>query len=209
MTDSMTMTELAAPAAGGLDARYLAAKRALFDRVYAGLNLKQREAVYATEGPVLVLAGAGSGKTTVLVRRIAFIIRYGNAYENDDVPENLTEARVAELEAAAAPDSPLSAAEIEAGILPEFITDPCPPYRMLAITFTNKAAGEIRERLVKQLGDEEMAKDVWSGTFHSVCMRMLRRDGHRIGYDRSFTIYDTEDQKKTLTAILKRMLFVE
>ena len=205
MTDSMTMTELAAPAAGGLDARYLAAKRALFDRVYAGLNLKQREAVYATEGPVLVLAGAGSGKTTVLVRRIAFIIRYGNAYENDDVPENLTEARVAELEAAAAPDSPLSAAEIEAGILPEFITDPCPPYRMLAITFTNKAAGEIRERLVKQLGDEEMAKDVWSGTFHSVCMRMLRRDGHRIGYDRSFTIYDTEDQKKTLTAILKRM----
>ncbi len=196
MTDSMTMAELAAPAAGGLDARYLAAKRALFDRVYAGLNLKQREAVYATEGPVLVLAGAGSGKTTVLVRRIAFIIRYGNAYENDDVPENLTEARVAELEAAAAPDSPLSAAEIEAGILPEFITDPCPPYRMLAITFTNKAAGEICERLVKQLGDEEMAKDVWSGTFHSVCMRMLRRDGHRIGYDRSFTIYDTEDRRK-------------
>lgn len=205
MTDSMTMTESAAPAARGLGERYLAAKRALFDRVYAGLNPKQREAVYTTDGPLLVLAGAGSGKTTVLVRRIAFIIRYGNAYESNSVPENLTEARVAELEAAAAPDSPLRADEIESGILPEFITDPCPPYRMLAITFTNKAAGEIRERLVRQLGDEEMAKDVWSGTFHSVCMRMLRRDGHRIGYDRSFTIYDTDDQKKTLTAILKRM----
>lgn len=188
-----------------LQARYLVAKRALFDRVYADLNDRQREAVYTTEGPLLVLAGAGSGKTTVLVRRIAFIIRYGNAYASNATPADLTEERVVELETAAGADSPLTPAEIESGILPEFITDPCPPYRMLAITFTNKAAGEIRERLIRQLGDEEMARDVWSGTFHSVCMRMLRRDGHRIGYDRSFTIYDTEDQKKTLSAILKRL----
>lgn len=208
MTDSMTLTA-AAPAAKTTAERYLAAKRALFDKVYAGLNLKQREAVYTTEGPLLVLAGAGSGKTTVLVRRIAFIIRYGNAYWSDSVPENLSRDHVAELEAAASAESSLTAGEIESGILPEFITDPCPPYRMLAITFTNKAAGEIRERLIRQLGDEEMAKDVWSGTFHSVCMRILRRDGHRIGYDRSFTIYDTEDQKKTLTAILKRMYLDE
>ena len=202
MTDTMTKTE---QDTHDLGERYLAAKRALFDRVYAGLNPMQRRAVYSTEGPLLVLAGAGSGKTTVLVRRIAFIIRYGNAYESDIVPKNITEERVTELERAAAPDSVLSSAEIESGILPEFITDPCPPYRMLAITFTNKAAGEIRERLVRQLGDEAMAKDVWSGTFHSICMRILRRDGQRIGFDRSFTIYDTEDQKKTLTAVLKRM----
>lgn len=204
------MTECKETVRGGtLGERYLAAKRALFDKVYASLNDKQREAVYATEGPLLVLAGAGSGKTTVLVRRIAFIIRYGNAYESNDIPEGLTEERVGELESAARADAPLSAADIEAGILPEFITDPCPPYRMLAITFTNKAAGEIRERLIQQLGDEELAQDVWSGTFHSVCMRMLRRDGHRIGYDRSFTIYDTDDQKKTISAIMKRMYLDE
>ena len=184
-----------------LKSRYIAAKRALFDKVYGDLNDKQREAVFTTEGPLLVLAGAGSGKTTVLVRRIAYIIRYGRAYLSEHVPANLSEQRVAALEDAVN----LTAAEISEGILPEFIEDPCPPYRMLAITFTNKAANEIKTRLAAQLNDETLARDVWSGTFHAVCMRMLRRDGSRIGYDPSFTIYDTEDQKKTLGTILKRM----
>ena len=184
-----------------IEERYIAAKRALFDKAYGDLNDKQREAVFTTEGPLLVLAGAGSGKTTVLVRRIAYIIRYGNAYMSERIPENLTEERVESLESAVE----LTADEIRDGILPEFIENPCPPYRMLAITFTNKAANEIKSRLAAQLADETLARDVWSGTFHSVCMRILRRDGQRIGYGPSFTIYDTDDQKKTVTAILKNM----
>ena len=183
-----------------LSARYLAAKRALFDKAYGSLNEMQRQAVFTTEGPLLVLAGAGSGKTTVLVRRIAFIIRYGNAYHTDTVPQNLTEAHVADLEHAIR----LPVEEIEQ-ILPEFICDPCPPYRMLAITFTNKAAGEIKSRLVAQFADETLAGDIWSGTFHSVCMRILRTYGDRIGYGRGFTIYDTDDTKKAIITVMKKL----
>ena len=183
-----------------LTARYLAAKRALFDKAYGDLNDMQRQAVFTTEGPLLVLAGAGSGKTTVLVRRIAFIIRYGNAYFTDFTPQSLTEEHVADLEHAIH----LSIPEIEQ-ILPEFIHDPCPPYRMLAITFTNKAAGEIKNRLVSQFADQTLAGDIWSGTFHSVCMRILRTYGDRVGFGKGFTIYDTDDTKKAVVGVMKNL----
>ena len=183
-----------------LTARYLAAKRALFDKAYGTLNDMQRQAVFTTEGPLLVLAGAGSGKTTVLVRRIAFIIRFGNAYYTDYTPFGLTEERVADLEHAIH----LSVPEIEQ-ILPEFIHDPCPPYRMLAITFTNKAAGEIKSRLVTQFADESLAADIWSGTFHSVCMRILRTYCDRVGFGKGFTIYDTDDTKKAIVGVMKKL----
>ncbi len=183
-----------------LSERYIKAKQALFDKAYGSLNEMQRQAVFHTEGPLLVLAGAGSGKTTVLVRRIAFIIRYGNAYHTDFVPYGVDEAHVAELEEAVH----LSVPEIEE-ILPEFIHDPCPPYRMLAITFTNKAAGEIKKRLVEQFSDETLARDIWSGTFHSICMRILRAHCEYIGYPKNFTIYDTDDTKKAVVAVMKRL----
>ena len=183
-----------------LSARYLAAKRALFDKAYASLNEMQRKAVFTTEGPLLVLAGAGSGKTTVLVRRIAFLIRYGNAYYNDFVPDELTDTYVTDLENAVR----LTVGEIEQ-ILPEFIYEPCPPYRVLAITFTNKAAGEIKSRLITELEDETLAKDIWSGTFHAVCMRILRSHCGLIGYAPGFTIYDTDDTKKTIAGVMKRL----
>lgn len=189
--------------AGGISERYLAAKRALFDKVYASLNEKQREAVYTVNGPLLVLAGAGSGKTTVLVKRIAFLIRYGNAYYSTYVPYGVDEARVREIEDAIA----LPASEIEEGILPEFISDPCPPWRVLAITFTNKAANEIKSRLLSALGGEdgEGAKNIWAGTFHSVCMRILRTHSERLGYGSNLTIYDTDDSKKCYGAVMKEL----
>ena len=115
------------------------------DFTYPHLNDKQREAVFVTEGPVLILAGAGSGKTTVLINRISYII---GALGQD-------------------------------------------PYSILAITFTNKAAGELKNRLTAMLGP--VGDSVWASTFHSMCVRMLRVDIERLGYPRSFNIFDRAD----------------
>ncbi|MBR2019601.1 MAG: UvrD-helicase domain-containing protein [Clostridia bacterium] len=184
-----------------IEERYLAAKRALFDRVYSSLNERQREAVFTVNNPLLVLAGAGSGKTTVLVRRIAFLIRYGNAYFSSYVPYGTDEARIRELEQALT----LPISEIEDGILPEFANNACPPYRVLAITFTNKAANEIKERLARMFpNDPDTATDIWTGTFHSVCVRILRQHGEKVGYRPGFTIYDADDTKKAILQAMKR-----
>lgn len=181
--------------------RYLKAKRALFDKVYGEkLNPEQCRAVFTTKGPLLVLAGAGSGKTTVLVNRIAYIIKYGNAYYSENVPEGLSEGDVVALENALALDTQ----EIS-NILPEFITEPTPPWSVLAITFTNKAANEIKERLVRTFADEEMAKAIWAGTFHSICMRILRKYGERVGLREGFSIYDTEDKKRLVTMCMREL----
>lgn len=184
-----------------LEERYIAAKQQLFHKVYATrLNEPQREAVFQTEGPLLVLAGAGSGKTTVLVRRTAFLIRYGNAYHAAP-PSDLREEEVAVLETAAA----MPPKQIEKEILPLFISHPCPPWAILAITFTNKAAKEIRERLLSELDDPDVAQQIVAGTFHSVCVRFLRRYADRIGFASTFTIYDTDDKKRVISDILKEL----
>jgi len=180
--------------------RYLVAKRRLFDKAYGMLNERQREAVFTTQGPLLVLAGAGSGKTTVLVKRIAFLIQYGNAYYSNYTPFALNEESVKRLEDAYA----LPVSEIEQ-ILPEFITGQCPPWQVLAITFTNKAANEIKKRIAAVFDDDSIAKDIWSGTFHSICMRILRMHGDAVGYAGNFTVYDTEDSKKTVIAAMKEL----
>lgn len=178
--------------------RYSAAKRRLFDKVLEGLNPQQREAVFTVNGPLLVIAGAGSGKTTVLVRRIAQIIRYGNAYYSDKCAAELSEAYVGDLESAAE----LSAEDISP-ILDEFAVDAAAPWNVLAITFTNKAANEIKARLTAMFNDPDIAKDVWAGTFHSICMRIIRKHADRIGYTGQVTIYDTDDQKKALSKAMK------
>lgn len=187
-----------------LETRYLELKRALFDKFYSDLNPEQRKAVYTVNGPLLILAGAGSGKTTVLVRRITYIIKYGNAYHTDFIPGCLDEKYVEELENILEHGS---RNDIE-NTLDDFIYNPVPPYRVLAFTFTNKAANEIKNRLSAALDMEELAKDIWAGTFHSICMRILRSNCEKAGYKPGFTIYDTEDSKKAIHAAMKS-LFID
>ncbi len=181
--------------------RFIRAKRKLFERYYSNLNDMQKRAVFTTEGPLLILAGAGSGKTTVLVNRIAFIIRYGNAYFGDIDTNGIPEEFVTVLEMLA--DNPDTVKEEIEANLDMFANNPAKPWQVLAITFTNKAANEIKERLSKILGED--ALDIWAGTFHSICVKILRRFIDRLGIDSSFTIYDTDDQKKLVSACLKEL----
>ncbi len=185
-----------------LEQRYHELKRALFDKVYDSLNDRQREAVYTVNGPLLVLAGAGSGKTTVLVRRIAFLIRYGNGYFSEYLPYGVDERRLSELERALK----LPPREIEQHILPAFSANACEPYRILAITFTNKAANEMKTRLNAMFPESpEVGGEIVTGTFHAVCMRILRRHCALLGYRDGMTIYDTDDTKKALLAAMQRL----
>lgn len=125
--------------------------------ILKGLNDKQYEAVINTEGPCLVIAGAGSGKTKVLTHKIAYLIGEKNVL----------------------------------------------PWNILAITFTNKAANEMKERITNLVG--EVAKDIWMGTFHSICVRILRRFIDRIGFDSSFIIFDTSDQRTLIKSCIKNI----
>ena len=184
-----------------LKERYLAAKRRLFDKVLGEkLNPEQSRAVFTVNGPLLVLAGAGSGKTTVLVNRIVHLIKYGNAYYSERIPEGLDKTYVEALEYAEG----MSTEEI-VQILPEFIDSPCPPWALLAITFTNKAAREIKERLLKSFEQTDMPEAIWSGTFHSVCVRILRKYGERVGLRDGFSIYDTDDKRRMLSLCMKEL----
>lgn len=125
--------------------------------IYDSLNEQQKKGVFTTQGPVLILAGAGSGKTSVLTRRIAYLI------ENTGVN----------------------------------------PWNIMAITFTNKAAGEMRQRVDDIVGYG--SESIWVATFHSTCVRILRRHIDRLGYDTSFTIYDTDDQKSVMKEVCKKL----
>ena len=158
------------------------------------MNDRQFEAVTTVNGPLLVLAGAGSGKTTVLVNRILNLVEFGNAYNSDFIPQ-ITDADIKWGE---------DYLNGISDILPEgvFSVSPAKPWQILAITFTNKAAGELKERIAQKLG--EKANDVWAGTFHSVCGKILRRNGDLIGYSSHFTVYDTDDQRRLMKEIMKQ-----
>ncbi len=184
-----------------LEKRYINAKKSLFLKVYSEkLNSEQCRAVFTVNGPLLVLAGAGSGKTTVLVNRIAYIIKYGNAYFSDYIPDDLTEESVVALE-----DAHNAAVEEISSILPGFIREQCPPWSVLAITFTNKAAAEIKERLASVFEDKSISDAIWAGTFHSICVKILRKFGDRLGYRSGFSIYDADDSKRMISACMKEL----
>ena len=183
-----------------LKERYLAAKRRLFNKYYSNLNPEQREAVFTTEGSLLVLAGAGSGKTTVLVNRVGFILKYGNAYFSDYVPADIDEATVQIIESAESFDRE----DIEK-ILPMFTSATPNPWNVLAITFTKKAAEEIRQRLASTLGESVNAADIQAGTFHSICVRIIRKYSDRLGFKSDFSIYDTDNTKSVVKEVMKEL----
>ncbi|MBQ6403394.1 MAG: UvrD-helicase domain-containing protein [Oscillospiraceae bacterium] len=174
------------------DKRFIRARRAVIRADFKQLNDCQQEAVLATEGPLLILAGAGSGKTTVLINRIANLLRYGRASDSDELPDGADEAMLSALEAGG------ERARCAA------VLDPVEPWRILAITFTNKAAGELKDRLERMLGPDA-ADDVWACTFHSACVRILRRDAERLGFPSNFTIYDAADSQSLVKHIIRDM----
>ncbi len=169
-------------------------KKHFLENEYSFLNKEQRQAVFNINGALLILAGAGSGKTTVLVQRIAYLIKYGNAYYSEKTPFVLTDNEINLLK-----NENSNKEEIR-----ELIADnPQKAWTILAITFTNKAANEMKERLIKLLGKD--GQDVWASTFHSCCVRILRREIEKIGYNKDFTIYDTDDSLKLIKESLKQL----
>lgn len=183
-----------------LRAEFLNLRRAHIEREFGFLNDTQRRAVFKTEGPLLLLAGAGSGKTTVIINRIANIIKYGNAYNSDEIPDRITDIDVEILrEYIKSGDDFLKESAENICAL-----NPAPPWQIIAITFTNKAANELRERLARAVG-EEKADDIWAATFHSACVRILRRDIDKLGYDSSFTIYDAADSERVIKDVLAEL----
>ena len=169
------------------------------EKQFGRLNEMQRAAVFTTSGPLLILAGAGSGKTTVLVNRIANLIRFGSAHGSSWTPREVTEDDVKALRTALMTDT--DAPGWLDGMLRK---DAVRSWNVMAITFTNKAAGELKERLRNMLGGEE-GDEVFASTFHSACVRILRRWAEEIGYPRSFTIYDTDDSQRVMKTVYKEL----
>ena len=182
-----------------IEKRYIEARRRFIEAEFMRLNPMQRKAVMTTEGPLLLLAGAGSGKTTVLIHRVANLLRFGRASDTDEIAPDADESEIALFDRCAGhPNDPDYALACEKAVYGRV-----DPWRIIAITFTNKAAGELKDRLEAMLGPA--ANDIWAATFHSACVRILRRDCERLGYPSSFTIYDTSDSQSVMKHILKDM----
>ena len=152
-----------------LEQRFLTARKTYIEKCFSRMNPMQLEAVLTTQGPLLLLAGAGSGKTTVLINRIANLIRFGCAADSDELPPEVSLEDVLFLEQEVSAPREENRARADALCA----MHPAAPWSIIAITFTNKAANELKERLTTMLGPE--ANDVWAMTFHSACCRRLRR----------------------------------
>ena len=182
-----------------LTQEFCALRDTYIEKQFGRLNEMQRRAVFTTDGPLLILAGAGSGKTTVLVNRIANLIRFGAAHGSKQLPRPATEEDVKALRNA------IMTGTAAPGWLDGMLRqNAVRSWNVMAITFTNKAAGEMKERLRRMLGGEE-GDEVFASTFHSACVRILRRWAEEIGYPRSFTIYDTDDSQRVMKAVYKEL----
>lgn len=178
--------------------QYLTCKRNALEKYFSKLNPEQRKAVFTVKGPVLILAGAGSGKTSVLINRIANMIFFGDAYEADGGSSEISQQDLDFLESYAA------GIETDSNRLREITASNCiKPWNILAITFTNKAAGELRDRLQAMLGEE--SGGITAATFHSACVRILRREIDHLGYQSSFTIYDSDDSQRIVKTCLSEL----
>ena len=185
--------------AASLQQEFCALRDTYIEKQFGRLNDMQRQAVFTTDGPLLILAGAGSGKTTVLVNRIANLIRFGSAHGSSWTPREVTEDDVKALKTAI-----MTGTDAPAWLDGMLRQNAVRSWNVMAITFTNKAAGELKERLRNMLGGEE-GDEVFASTFHSACVRILRRWAESIGYPRSFTIYDTDDSQRVMKAVYKEL----
>lgn len=155
------------------------------------MNPMQMKAVLSVNGPLLILAGAGSGKTTVLVNRIANLIKYGSAYGSSEISGRIEDDTYDLMRAYYNGNE-----SVYPHIRNVLSLDAPKPWEILAFTFTNKAANELKDRLALRIGEE--ANDIWAGTFHSICVRILRRNAEILGFSKHFTIYDTDDSKRII-----------
>lgn len=177
--------------------RFLSLRKRIIEREFRNMNNMQKKAVFNIKGPVLILAGAGSGKTTVLINRIENIVKFGNAYLSDEINPSITEEDINHLESCMKNNT-----EIPKNLVHKLAVNPCAPWRILAITFTNKAADELKDRLNLKLG--QSGSDVWASTFHSFCAKLLRFHAELLGYTKSFAVYDSDDSKRLIKDIQKQ-----
>ena len=178
--------------------RFLNLRKQAIEKEFCKMNNMQKKAIFNVKGPVLILAGAGSGKTTVLINRIANIIKFGNAYYSEEINATITDKDMKELEATIKANQKLTD-----DMAKKLAVDPCKPWKIMAITFTNKAAGELKERLNQKLGEDGL--NVLASTFHSMCSRILRIDAELLGYEKQFTVYDSDDAQRVIKDIQKEL----
>lgn len=173
-------------------------RKRIIENEFADMNNMQKKAIFSVKGQLLILAGAGSGKTTVIVNRIANILRYGEAYESASLFGTYSDEECSEIISAARGET-----RISEKLSDKLSVGKVNPWRILAITFTNKAAKELKERICNKVG--EAGLDIWASTFHSCCSRILRKYGELIGYTSHFTVYDTDDTKKLIRDCMKAL----
>lgn len=172
-------------------------RKQYIDAKFMTMNPMQKKAIYNVDGPVLVLAGAGSGKTTTIIGRIVYMVMFGHAYYSTETTFPITENDIKELKSVLA-----GTGSISEHLKSMLQVKPISPQNIMAVTFTNKAAGEMKKRLESKLG-KDIAEKVYAKTFHSACVGILREYAMFVGFKRDFTIYDEKDCKSVLKDIYK------